>query len=146
MMRRALILALLALAWLSAPGIMGRGHSAELANVARQYVGLSEQRNRAYLRRLMGFDPVRTPWCGGFAGVVARRAGVVPPAAFPAARSWRSWRRPSTCSRNAVAVFRGHVAIVTRTDGRWVWVIGGNQRNGVTEKRVARAKILTCRR
>lgn len=146
MIRRAIKLTLLATAMLLAPGLVPHGQPADLLAVARRDLGLSEVRNRAYIRRMVGLDPVRQPWCAAWAGAKVRQAGLTPPAGYHASASWRRWRGAASCRRGAVAVFRRHIAFVSRVEGRWVWVIGGNQRNGVTEKRVARATIMSCRR
>ena len=42
---------------------------------AQQYKGLHEVKNNKTLRAALGINPARTPWCGHFMGMVARKAG-----------------------------------------------------------------------
>lgn len=109
----------------------------EMHTVAAKYTGLHERKNNRALRRLLGVNPARVPWCGYFVATVARQAGKRPPRGFPAARSWTRFSkpvRPSQARRGDVVVVknrRWHVGIFhSRKNGK-VCLLGGNQSNGV---------------
>lgn len=118
-----------------------------LVTAAQKYIGLQERRNRAALKRILGVDPVRIPWCGAFLGKVVRSNGGKPPKGYLKASNWSRWgARARGPVAGSVAVMRGHVLVVTHVDGGRVCGISGNSSNAVSRKCYARRKIIAYRR
>jgi uncharacterized protein (TIGR02594 family) len=108
------------------------------------------------------------PWCGLFAAICAvRSAGAnknrMPPNSYLAAASWASfgdpvqWRgreglRLNNILLGDIAVFTrtggNHVGIVigVTTDGKYLFVLGGNQDNGVNIKMMPITRLYSVRR
>lgn len=110
--------------------------NAGLLSNAKSYVGLHEREHRQTLKRTLGVDPARVPWCGYFLAHVVRKSGMKPPAGYGRAISWAKWGR-SVPVRQAragdIAVVRGgrHVGVVSHVSGGKVYLVGGNQSNRV---------------
>lgn len=109
----------------------------ELYDAAARFQGMHERGNNGSLRRLLGVNPARVPWCGYFLGAVAKRAGKAVPRGYPAARSWTRHGRSvrlSQARRGDIVVLggrRNHVGLFHgRAKGR-VCLLGGNQSNQV---------------
>lgn len=144
----------LIIAWFLCAALAGPAATTALAGqtlliAARSHVGLSERRDAAKIKRLIGVNPRRTPWCGAFVGAMARKIGRKPPAGYMRAASWRRWGRavPLSAARPGdVVVLHRHVTIFTRrTKGR-VCGIGGNQSNKVRESCYRANRVVTVRR
>jgi uncharacterized protein (TIGR02594 family) len=130
-MIRPLILAAL---MLSAPMVAQAVMAVDMVSIARKTAGLHERKHRATLRRMIGVDPARTPWCGAWLGYVARRAGKRPPAGFPSSRAWRTAGRASGPAPGRIVIFRHrHVGLMTGFCRGGVKVISANWRNQVGE-------------
>ena len=92
-----------------------------------------------------------TPWCGLFAGVVARRAGKALPEGPLWALNWQHFgvgaERPGL---GDILVFQrpsgGHVGLYVGEDDGAFHVLGGNQGDRVCILRVARARLKAARR
>lgn len=106
--------------------------------IAKQYVGLKEGTRRA--NKAMGLDTRRTPWCGRFAYVVAKRTGTAIPAQHLRAISWA--RAGKRIKRSQIRAgdwliirtrFGHHVTVFSRKHRGRYCGIGGNQSNGVKE-------------
>ena len=115
--------------------------------------GMHERSNRVQLRKILGIDPARIPWCGAAVAWAVKKAGRKPPAAPLRAISWRSYGKSVTLSsarRGDVVVVRNrrghHVALVTRKKGGAVCMVGGNQSNRISEKCVSARSIVAVRR
>lgn len=123
--------------------------SASLLNAAQKYVGLHERSNNATLRKVLGVNPARVPWCGYFITALVRKIGGKIPSGNGRAISWRNIGKPVTLSsarRGDLVVMRNHVTIYTkRTKGR-VCGIGGNQSNRVRESCYSAGRVLAVRR
>ena len=132
--RHIVLAAAVAALMTAGPSIWHGLRAADTAAIAQRYQGLDEVRNRRQLKALLGIDPVRVRWCGKFAGMVLRQAGVSPPDGDAAVANWKRWGRKTAPRRGVIVVFRhSHVGIFTRfKDGR-VCVISGNWRNRVGE-------------
>lgn len=118
-----------------------------LVTAAQKYIGLQERRNRAALKRILGIDPVHTPWCGAFMGKVVRNNGGKPPRGYLKASNWRYWaKRASGPIAGSVAVMRSHVLVVTHVDGRRVCGISGNASNAVSRKCYPRNRVIAYRK
>ena len=115
-------------------------------DTAREYIGLTEWRNRQELRELTGVDPVRTEWCAAFVNAILELEGI--PGSdtvsdYPlTARSFLKWGEeidPQDIKQGDVVVFprgnqgwQGHVGFYYGTTEQGYWVIlGGNQSNTV---------------
>jgi uncharacterized protein (TIGR02594 family) len=96
-----------------------------------------------------------TAWCGLFMAYVALQSGwdAVPNPLL--ARSWRAFgKRAKTPMLGDVLVFwresrkgfKGHVGIYIAEDGEAYYVLGGNQGDKVSIKRIAKTRLLEARR
>ncbi len=86
--------------------------SAGMLTQAQQYAGLHEVKNNRRLRAALGINPARTPWCGHFMGMVARKSGRQPPKSYGIARSWLRFGAPVKLS-----YARPGDVVVVRPDG-----------------------------
>lgn len=90
-----------------------------------------------------------TPWCGVFVGHVMQQAGLPIAKHWYRAKGWLDWGKPCLPAYGAVCVLDrkggGHVFFVTKISGRFVWGIGGNQGDAVSEAKFDRARVLGCR-
>lgn len=93
-----------------------------------------------------------TPWCGCFLAVVARRAGKPLPNSPLWARDWLHWGTPSPlASLGDVLVFSrtgggGHVGLYVGEDTECYHVLGGNQGDAVSIRRIDKDRLLGARR
>ncbi|MBD9647284.1 TIGR02594 family protein [Ensifer sp. PDNC004] len=120
---------------------------------AQQYKGLHEVKNNKTLRAALGINPARTPWCGHFMGMVARKAGRSPPQSFGIARSWLRFGAPVKVAYarpgDVVVVRTGrgyHVGILSMLSKSTAQLIGGNQSGGVRVSQFARGQVVAIRR
>ena len=51
------------------------GAEAGTYSIAKRYVGLHERKHTGKLKKYIGVNPRRTPWCGAFVATVSKRAG-----------------------------------------------------------------------
>jgi uncharacterized protein (TIGR02594 family) len=129
---------------------------------ARRKLGLHERRDRASLMawlrsdgRTLG-DPAKLPWCGDF--VETAIATQLPEEPLPAnpylARNWLKFGKPCTPQLGAVLVFwrgsrtgvSGHVGFYVGETATHYRVLGGNQRNAVTDDAlIAKPRLLGAR-
>lgn len=128
------------------------GHSNPADSLSR-LSGMHERENRAQLRRMLGVDPARTPWCGAAAAWAVKRAGRKPPTEPMHARSWRKYGRAvaiSNARRGDVVLLRNrrghHVSIVTHMAQGKICAIGGNQSNRVQESCYSMRNVVAVRR
>lgn len=94
-----------------------------------------------------------TPWCAAFVGWCLVQSGF-PSTGSAAARSYLAYgKRITQPTMGAITVLwrespasgKGHVAFFVRRDGTNVWLLGGNQQNGVCVERYPAARILDFR-
>lgn len=105
---------------------------ADIVSIAARYDGMQERRHRAKLKRIIGIDPVRKPWCGAWMGAVVRQSGRKPPEGYNLSFAWRKWGRSVGARRGAIAVFKhGHVGVVESVKNGKVCVWSANWRNRV---------------
>lgn len=117
--------------------------------IARQYIGLHEQSDRAAIKHLIGVDPARIPWCGAFVTAVIRRAGRRPPKGSFMARSWLHYGKAVKLSQalpGDIVVTGRHVTFFHSRRGSRVCGIGGNQMNRVQLSCYAPGKVRGVRR
>jgi hypothetical protein len=125
---------LLAALMLPAPMMVQAVMAADMVSIARKTAGLHERKHRATLRRMIGVDPVRTPWCGAWLGYVVRLAGKRPPAGFQSSAAWRRAGRASGPAPGRIVNLKHrHVALMTGFCRGGVRVISANWRNQVGE-------------
>ncbi|MBD3762575.1 TIGR02594 family protein [Rhizorhabdus sp.] len=90
-----------------------------------------------------------TPWCGVFVAHVMHEAGQPIAKQWYRAKSWLKWGVGCPPAYGAVCVLGrqggGHVFFVTKVSKSFVWGIGGNQGDAVSEARFARARVLGFR-
>ena len=145
------VLAFLAAAYVAllSPSLASAGMLAQ----AQQYKGLHEVKNNKTLRAALGINPARTPWCGHFMGMVARKSGRSPPQSFGFARSWLRFGAPVKLAYaragDIVVVRTGrgyHVGILSTLSKSTAQLIGGNQSGGVRVSQFARGQVVAVRR
>lgn len=56
--------------------------------------GMHERTHRTSLRKRIGVDPARVPWCGYAVAYSVRKAGGKPVKGYPSARSWERFGSP----------------------------------------------------
>ena len=100
---------------------------------------------------IKGYGADSIPWCGLFMAVVAKRAGKPLPLSPLWAKSWARWGDASPrASLGDVLVFErdggGHVGLYVGEDAECYHVLGGNQGNAVSIKRIIKARCITARR
>lgn len=95
------------------------------------------------------------PWCGLFVGVCIKRAGYVPPNICVRAREWEKFGNPIPVGqglRGDVVVFTraggGHVGFIVgeSPDGKYYYVLGGNQSDAVNIKMFDKSRVTAVRR
>jgi len=90
-----------------------------------------------------------TPWCGVFVAHVMQQAGMPLPKHWYRAKGWLEWGKPCRPAVGAVCVLDrdggGHVFFVTKISAHFVWGIGGNQGDAVSEAKFDRARVLGFR-
>lgn len=132
---------------------ISHAHATPADNLSK-LTGMHERQNRAQLKRILGIDPARIPWCGAAVSWAVRKAGRKPPAAPLKAISWRSYGKAVTLSsarRGDVVVVRNrrghHVAIITRQPNKGkVCALGGNSSNRVKETCYSARAVVAVRR
>lgn len=99
------------------------------------------------------FNRDAIPWCGVAAAIFAVRAGKTPPSGYLAALSWAAFGRAVRLADAAlgdVLVFTrsggGHVGLYVGEDDTAFHVIGGNQSDAVTIKRIEKSRLYAVRR
>jgi len=131
-------------------------------NIAKKYIGTKEvvgnKHNPTILKMYssVGFPEVKddeTAWCAAFVGSVLKESGY-PFMKSLAARSYLTYGKKLTEPKEGCIVvfwrgkpdgWQGHVAFVTKYDDKWVWALGGNQSNTVSEQKFDRKKVLGYR-
>lgn len=111
------------------------------ANVGRlraieKVVGLHERKNNKTIRRMVGVNPARIPWCGGAVAYAVRKAGGKPVKGHLGAKNWSRFGKAvslKNARKGDIVVLRTkrghHVSIYKgRSKGR-VTLCGGNQSN-----------------
>jgi len=98
-----------------------------MGNIAKRYIGLHEVKHRKKLQNIMGINPRRVPWCGGFVAIVMKRSGKTPPRHYLAAKSYAGWGRRVN-ERNAK---KGDIAVIRNRRGHHVGIVVGKYKNGL---------------
>ena len=120
---------------------------------ASRFVGLHERSDLSQLRRLLGINPARGPWCGDFVAAMVRRNGRNPPPGYRMAKSWVRYGQfvelRNAKAGDVVVMKFGrsyHVAIVLAVGNGFVRAIGGNQSNRVQVSNFNAGNIIAVRR
>lgn len=123
------------------------------ADQISKLTGMHERSNRAALKRTLGVDPVRVPWCGAAVAWAVRKAGRKPPAGYMRAISWKQYGKAVTiraARRGDIVVVKNrrgnHVSIVTKVSGGKVCATGGNQSNRVKQSCYSARSVVAVRR
>ena len=140
---------------ISATGAFTFSNNAEAGtySIAKRYVGLHERKHTGKLKKYIGVNPRRTPWCGAFVATVSKRAGKTVPKGHLRAASWKRVGKGISLKRakkgDLVIVrtkYGTHVGFyVGRKNGR-VQVLGGNQSNMVKVSNYRVGSIQSVRR
>ncbi len=152
--QRGLFAATLSFAVLSGTSLMSASQAeAGTYNIAKRYMGLHENKHTGKLKKYMGVNPRRTPWCGAFVAVVSKRAGKSVPGGHLRAANWKRVGK-AVSLKNArkgdivvIRTKRGHHVgfYAGRKNGR-VQVLGGNQSNMVKISNFRASSVQTVRR
>lgn len=105
----------------------------ELVALAERYEGLNENTHRRQLGKILGVDPIDTPWCAAFINVLLRKQGLTGTGQL-SVESFRHWGiRTTKPLPGDIVVMNGHVSIFVgfSSDGKEVIAIGGNQDDSV---------------
>jgi len=91
-----------------------------------------------------------TPWCGTFVAYCFATVGLPTAKHWYRAKAWAEWGKPVGHVVGAVAIFGraggGHVGfLVGKSAGGWVYVLGGNQSNGVTIMKLHDSRLIATR-
>lgn len=132
--------------------------------LAKSYLGIKEVPGKKDNPKIMGMyktvghawvEHDEVAWCAAFVGAMLERAGL-PSTRSLAARSYLKWGVPvdaKDAQVGDVVVFKrgnsswqGHVAFFVRQTKSLIFVLGGNQANGVNIKGYAKSKLLGIRR
>lgn len=124
---------------------------------ARTLIGLAEVKgpgsNATILRWLKDlrawWAEDATPWCGTFVGHVMRHIGKPVPKHWYRAKGWLEWGKPCQPAAGCVVVLEreggGHVFLLTKVSRSFVWGIGGNQGDKVSEAPFDRSRVVGYR-
>jgi len=122
-------------------------------DIARQYLGLHEKKNRHILQNLIGFDPSHTAWCAGFVNAIEKLCGRQGTGKLTARSFLKYGEIVAEPQLGDIVIFRrgnhpwqGHVAYFVRMDGGNVIALGGNQGDSVSEAPYAVSRVLGYRR
>lgn len=131
-------------------------------DIAASMLGKSEGKDHevisSFIEKSMGqkIDPRQTPWCAAYVNSVLQAGGIQGTSSL-AARSFLKFGtevKKDDASKGDVVVFgrgdpsHGHVGFIDHisSDGKTVYVLGGNQSNAVTVSARPTAQILGIRR
>lgn len=129
--------------------------------VAQSYQGLKEISGSKHNKTIVEFferaghpevKDDETAWCSAFVNAVFEDVGIKGTGSL-LARSWLTWGKAlKTPSYGCVVVMKrgnsswqGHVAFFVKEDSRYVYVLGGNQGNGVNVSRYSKSSVLGYR-
>ena len=127
---------------------------------AKGLLGLHEREDREELKAFLGIDPYRVEWCAAFVNQVLAANGIPGSESvsdYPlTARSFLSWgERVDEPMMGDVIVFprgnsswQGHVGfyITTSLDGKYYFILGGNQSDSVSIEAFRASSALGIRR
>jgi uncharacterized protein (TIGR02594 family) len=98
-------------------------------------------------------DDDETAWCAAFVGAMLQRSGISGSKSL-AARSYLQWgKKLSKPKPGCVVVFwrnsprswQGHVGFYVKEDDKYIYTLGGNQRNAVNISKYPKSKLLGYR-
>lgn len=130
-------------------------------DIARAEMGVAEDTGPGSNDRILhyaksaGYTPSKgdgDPWCGNFLAYVMSEAGYRLPGQPWRARAWAEWGKPVKPQRGAVAVVprgkskaTGHVFLIDRVEGEWLYGLGGNQNDSVSIAKFRKDRLVACR-
>ncbi len=138
-------------------------HLSRVLVEARALYGILETPGKASTKEIMAwakevdlakvYPSDDVAWCGLFVAVAVKRAGWDVVAGPLWARNWANWGRKVEDGQEAlgdVLVFSretgGHVGFYVGEDAGYFHVLGGNQSDSVSITRIARGRLIACRR
>lgn len=118
---------------------------------AKRYIGLHERKHAGTLRKVVGVNPRRTPWCGFFVGAMVKKNGMKPVAGYGRAAAWKKWgygvRNPRKGDVVVIRTRRGHhVGFYAGSSKGRVHLLGGNQSNQVKVSSYRARSVVAIRR
>jgi uncharacterized protein (TIGR02594 family) len=132
-------------------------------DVAYSYEGVKEFKGASHnpqvldMFAMVGHKEIRndeTSWCAAFVGACLEKSGHTSTKSL-LARSYLQWGKSVDNPQfGDVVVFwrgskkswQGHVAFYIKSDAKYVWVLGGNQRNAVNVSKYLKSQVLGYRR
>lgn len=130
-------------------------------DIAHAEMGVAEDPTERSNLRIMdyakaaGYTPSKgdgDPWCGNFMAYVMSEAGFSLPGQPWRARAWADWGTEVKPQRGAVAVVprgkspkQGHVFLIDKVEGQWVYGLGGNQNDSVSIAKFRKDRLIACR-
>jgi len=125
-----------------------------LLDIAKQYLGLHEVRNKSRLKSLLGIDPSKIAWCAAFINAVLKEAGFQGTGKLTARSFLKVGKLVTTPEKGDVVVLKrgvlpwqGHVGLfVDQPNNSEIILLGGNQGNKVCYKRYPKKSVLGYRR
>ena len=127
---------------------------------ASQMIGLHERKDRKELKSFLGIDPSRTEWCAAFINAILNQKEIPGSESVSdvplMARSFLYWgdsvKEPEV---GDIVIFprgdqgwQGHVGfyVMTSADGKYYYILGGNQDDQVSILRFSATSALGIRR
>ena len=95
-----------------------------------------------------------TPWCAAFVGACLEEVGVKSTGSL-AARSYLKWGKKTdkpeygdivVLWRGSKKSWQGHVGFYVKSDAKYIYILGGNQRNAVNVSRYPKSRLLSYRK
>lgn len=120
---------------------------------AKKYLDMHERTDNKTLKKLLGFDPAKTPWCAGFCNSIEQACGRKGTGKLTA-RSYLKYGTPVdnplpgdiVVFKRGALPWQGHVGYFVKQVGDQILVLGGNQSNMVCYKYYPVKKLLGYRR
>jgi len=148
-----MVAVLLALVLAGNSGAAWAGERSSPLQLAQEYLGLHQDRDKYVLKELLDLDPRRIPWCAAFVNKILELAGYSGSDNLMA-RSFLSVgkkvRRP--VHGDIVILTRGsnpasgHVGFYMGEENGMILVLGGNQQKAVRVSQYPKSKVLGYRR
>lgn len=125
--------------------------------IAKKYLGVAELKGAkhnsvilGWLKRLKAWwSEDETPWCGTFAAICFKEAGLPVAKAWYRARAWGDYGIECSPQVGAILVFvrsgGGHVGFYVGETKTHYRVLGGNQRDSVSYAWILKDRLTDCR-
>ncbi len=121
--------------------------------VAKQYLGLHQDKDRSILAELLDLDPRRIPWCAAFVNKILQITGIEGSDSLMARSFLNVGTRVKTPQKGDIVVLTrghnpasGHVGFYMGEEDGYVLVLGGNQQKSVSISQYPKYRVLGYRR